>query len=52
MRNRLKGLLGLPSRISTNSLLDILNSLYSYEEYKELIDVLEKNPSDDTGAPD
>lgn len=29
--------LSLPSRISTNSLLQILNALYSFEEYKSLM---------------
>lgn len=30
--------LSLPKRLSSNMLLDILNSLYTYEEYKNMID--------------
>ncbi|MBR5323100.1 MAG: DUF4093 domain-containing protein [Clostridia bacterium] len=36
-RNALKKRLGLPQNISTNALLDIINFLYSYEEYKEFL---------------
>ncbi len=36
-RNRLKTKLHLPLNISTNALLDALNYMYSYDEYKELI---------------
>lgn len=37
MRNKLLRKLNLPSKVSTNALLDILNALYSYDEYKELV---------------
>ncbi len=40
LRNRLKKELNLPSRLSTNSLLEVLNALLSYEEYKGLIENL------------
>lgn len=33
----------LPSYVTTNSLLQIINSLISYEDYKKLIDLLEDN---------
>ena len=36
-RLALTKLLGLPARISANMLLDVINSLYSYEEYKKII---------------
>lgn len=36
LRKKLTDTLGLPSRISANMLLDVLNCLYSYEEYKEI----------------
>jgi len=48
MRNKLKRLLHLPSRISSNALLDVLNTLYTYEEYKKLIETLKENLQDDT----
>jgi ribonuclease M5 len=50
MRNKLKRLLHLPTRISANSLLDVLNTLYTYEEYKKLMEALEENHPEDTGA--
>ncbi len=37
MRIRLCENLSLPSRISTNALIDVLNKLYSYDEYKEML---------------
>jgi ribonuclease M5 len=37
LRNKLNEELELPQRMSTNALLDFLNQLYTYEEYKELI---------------
>ncbi len=33
-RRRLTRILGLPARISANMLLDVINSLYTYDEYK------------------
>lgn len=39
-RRKLTRKLKLPDRISANMLLDVLNQLYSYEEYKELISKL------------
>ncbi len=36
-RNALKKRLGLPQNISTNALLDTINLLYSYEEYKTFL---------------
>lgn len=37
LRHSLKTILNLPSKVSTNSLLDILNTLYGYDEYKKLL---------------
>lgn len=42
LREALKQRLSLPSRLSTNSLLDIINTLYNYKEYKELINIIKK----------
>lgn len=42
MRRKLTRRLKLPDRISANMLLDVLNQLYTYEEYKELIGNLSK----------
>ena len=39
-RLKITKLLGLPARISTNMLLDVINSLYSYEEYKKIIEAI------------
>ena len=36
-RKKLQRMIGVPSNISSNALLDAINHLYSYEEYKELI---------------
>lgn len=36
-RNALKKRLGLPQNISTNALIDTINLLYSYEEYKAFL---------------
>lgn len=36
-RRKLTKLLGLPARISANMLLDVINSLYTYEEYKMIV---------------
>mgnify|MGYP006365574485 CR=1 FL=1 len=38
--------LGLPQNISANALLDTLNFLYSYDEYKSLIKESEKRLND------
>ncbi|WHH57015.1 DUF4093 domain-containing protein [Petroclostridium sp. X23] len=38
LRQKLTRYLNLPSRISTNALLDVLNTLYGYKKYKEIID--------------
>jgi ribonuclease M5 len=38
LRQRLTKYLNLPSRISTNGLLDVLNTLYGHKKYKEIID--------------
>ena len=40
MRMKLARKMNLPSRISTNALLDVLNNLYSYDEYKKMIEEL------------
>ena len=40
LREKLMKKLELPRRISANMLLDILNGLYSYEEYKSMIEKL------------
>ncbi len=37
LRNRLARKLNLPLRISTNALLQVLNTLYGYEKYKEVV---------------
>ncbi len=36
-RNKLKSHLNLPSNLSANALLDTLNFLYSYDEYKQFL---------------
>lgn len=43
-RDRLKKMLGLPGHLSANMLLDVLNNLYGYDEYKRFISEL--NSSD------
>ncbi len=40
LRKKLTRKLKLPDRISTNMLLDVLNQLYSYEEYKKVVSEL------------
>ncbi len=40
LRKKLTRKLKLPDRISANMLLDVLNQLYSYEEYKDLVSKL------------
>lgn len=39
-RRQLTKILGLPSRISANMLLDVINSLYTYDEYKMIVDAV------------
>jgi ribonuclease M5 len=41
-RQRLSKILGLPMRISTNSLLEILNGAFGYNEYKKALEKIEK----------
>ncbi|MBQ6703135.1 MAG: DUF4093 domain-containing protein [Clostridia bacterium] len=41
-RDKLKKMLNLPSNISTNALLDSINLLYSYDEYKQFLKESEK----------
>lgn len=38
LREYLTGELSLPKRLSANMFLDVLNSLYTYDEYKKMID--------------
>ena len=40
LRLHLTKKLDLPKRMSTNMLLDVLNSLYTYDEYKEFVNKL------------
>lgn len=42
-REELKLKLNLPKHLSANMLIDVLNRLYGYDEYKKLIDDLFKN---------
>lgn len=39
-RRRLLDKLGLPARLSANSLLDVFNAMLSYEEYRQAVDEL------------
>ena len=39
-RQRLIKILDLPHRISANMLLDVINSLYTYDEYKRIVDTI------------
>lgn len=41
-RERFTKTLGLPRRISANMLLDVINSLYDYDEYKLIINAVKK----------
>ena len=41
-RERLKKDLNLPKHLSANSLLDVLNRLYSYDEYRRFVDNLDE----------
>ncbi len=41
-RERLTKTLGLPRRISANMLLDVVNTLYDYDEYKLIIKAVKK----------
>ncbi|MCD7754227.1 MAG: DUF4093 domain-containing protein [Clostridiales bacterium] len=40
-RERLKARLELPQRLTTNGLLEVLNVLYSYEDYEQVISQME-----------
>ena len=42
LRKKLVQTLGLPARVSSNMLLDVINSLYTYEEYQTLVNNLHK----------
>ena len=42
-RKRLSQILGLPLRLSTNALIDILNVAVGYDEYKSALQKIEKN---------
>ncbi|HOB19755.1 MAG TPA: DUF4093 domain-containing protein [Candidatus Atribacteria bacterium] len=42
-RQKMLDLLGLPSRISVNALLQYLNALYSYDEYKSIVREINSN---------
>lgn len=42
-RIKLAKALGLPVRISANALVDVLNSAFTYEEYREAVDKINKN---------
>ena len=41
-REKLKKKLNLPKHLSANSLLDVLNRLYSYDEYRRFVDNLDE----------
>ena len=43
-RLRLLKVLELPERMSSNALLSVLNSLYSFDEYKEAVKSVEQGP--------
>ncbi len=43
LREKLLKNLELPARISANMLLDVLNGLYGYEEYKKMVSDLKRN---------
>ena len=43
LREKLLKNLELPSRISANMLLDVLNGLYGYDEYKKMVSNLKRN---------
>ena len=45
LRSRLLEKLELPARISANMLIDVLNILYGYDEYKNMIEELKKTSS-------
>ncbi len=42
LRKKLTQYLKLPSKISANMLLDVINSLYTYEEYKKIVNKIKK----------
>ena len=37
LREKLANLINIPKRLSTNALVDLLNKLYTYDEYKEIV---------------
>jgi len=41
-REELKKILKLPKHLSANMLLDVLNRLYTYEEYKQFISKIDE----------
>lgn len=43
LREKLLKILELPARISANMLLDVLNGLYGYDEYKKMVSDLKRN---------
>ncbi|MDK2809526.1 MAG: ribonuclease [Petroclostridium sp.] len=43
LRKKLTDRLSLPSRISTNALVDVLNKLYNYAQYKKVIKDLDRD---------
>ena len=44
-RDALKKKLGLPQRLTANSLLAVLNQLYDYDTYQEMVEELEQEPA-------
>lgn len=45
-RKAITHMLGLPLRISPNMLLDVINRLYSYDEYKKIVYVIKNEVND------
>lgn len=46
-REKLKQTLDLPQRLTTNGLLDVLNTLFDYEQYEAAVAALDRNSSTD-----
>lgn len=44
-REKLKQTLDLPQRLTTNGLLDVLNTLFDYEQYEAAVAALDRNSS-------
>lgn len=44
-REKLKQTLDLPQRLTTNGLLDVLNTLFDYEQYETAVAALDRNSS-------